>query len=127
VDILAAQGPGYTWDQTPESVEARIAAPEGTIGRDVRVEVLPHRIRVAVRDAVLLDGRLTGQVVAADAGDYEWELVPAAGGGGPAILVSMHKRCAQSTGRRHAPHTPSDGRPRASMRACARLWCICVC
>jgi CS domain len=83
-----AQGPGYTWDQTPEAVELRLPLPVGTASREVRVEVLPLRIRAAVRGAVLLEGRLGGQVRAADTGDFEWEVA------GDQLVVTMQKRCA---------------------------------
>ncbi len=85
------QGPGYTWDQTPESVEAQLAVPEGIAARDVRVDVKPTRMRVMLRDAVLLEGRLCGEVRAADEGDWEWEL--AGDSDARHVALTLSKRC----------------------------------
>ena len=54
------------------------------------MKVLPLRIRVAARDAVLLEGRLGGQVKAADTGDFEWELMNSANDG-TRLVVTMQK------------------------------------
>ena len=62
--------------------------PVGTASREVKVEVMPLRIRVAARGALLLEGRLGGQVRAADTGDFEWELA------GDVLVVTLQKRCA---------------------------------
>lgn len=64
--------------------------PAGIASRDVVVKVLPLRIRVAERDAVLLEGRLGGQVKAADTGDFEWELMNSANDG-TRLVVTMQK------------------------------------
>jgi hypothetical protein len=69
-------------------VELRLPLPVGTASREVKVELMPLRIRVAARGAVLLEGRLGGQVRAADTGDFEWELA------GDALVVTLQKWCA---------------------------------
>jgi len=84
--LCGGTGPGYSWDQTPESVELTVRLPAGAAARDVRVEVKPTRLRVTLRGAVLVEGRTGGEVRAADEGDWEWELVDGV------LLVTLAKR-----------------------------------
>jgi len=89
-----AQGPGYTWDQTPESVEARLLLPAGCRPRDVLLEVRPRRLRVLLLGgALLLDGALGGEVLT-QPGDYEWDCVDDAVDveGGRLLLLTLTKR-----------------------------------
>lgn len=73
--LTLLQGPGYTWDQTPETVEARLLLPAGCRSRDLLLEVRPRRLRVQlVSGAVLLEGALGGEV-RTELGDYEWDCV----------------------------------------------------
>jgi len=68
------QGRGYVWDQTPEGVEVEVALPAaGASPRDVAVEVKPSRVRISLRGEVLLEGRLSGEVLAEE-GEWEWEV-----------------------------------------------------
>ena len=61
------------WDQTPESVEVELPLAEGSGARDVEVEVKPSRVRISLRGAALLEGRLGGEVLAEE-GEWEWEV-----------------------------------------------------
>jgi hypothetical protein len=75
-------------------VELFVAVPAATAARDVAVEVKPRRIRVAARGCVLLEGALGGEVRAADAGDWEWELGAAGGDadGARTVTLTLSKR-----------------------------------
>ncbi len=78
-----------------------MAVPPATAARDVALEVKPRRIRVAARGCVLLEGALGGEVRAADAGDWEWELADASGDaeeGGRVLAVTLAKRCVPARG-----------------------------
>jgi hypothetical protein len=96
--LSTGQGPGYAWDQTPESVEVELSLPAGGpfTGRDVRLEVLPRRLRVLLRGSVLLEGSLCGEVSSTE-GDWEWELISLSAGvvGAPQqqkLAISLAKR-----------------------------------
>jgi len=87
------------WDQTPEAVEVELSLPaDGAEAkpRDFQVEVKPTHLRVSLRGAVLLEGRLAGKVQS-DEGEWQWELAAsedAEDSRSRMLRITLTKRCA---------------------------------
>jgi hypothetical protein len=55
---LQAEGVAVTWHQTTDEVVIKVPVDQSVRGKEVDFEVHPTRLRLAVREAVLLEGSL---------------------------------------------------------------------
>jgi len=63
------QGLAVAWKQGPDEILVRVPIAEGIRGKDVQWEVHPARLRLAVKDEVLLEGDFGGHRVELDGKD----------------------------------------------------------
>ncbi|KXZ47378.1 hypothetical protein GPECTOR_36g99 [Gonium pectorale] len=92
--LLKTGGPladRITWAQTTDEVQVTVPVPEGVRGRDVKFEIHPRRLRLAVRGEAVLEGSL------ADAGEVRvddcfWTLEADPADGSRHVAITLSKR-----------------------------------
>mmetsp|Transcript_57811 Transcript_57811/g.163139 ORF Transcript_57811/g.163139 Transcript_57811/m.163139 type:complete len:254 (+) Transcript_57811:77-838(+) len=93
-----AVGERYVWSQSPEEVQVHVLVPEGTLAKEVTVEVSEHRLSVRRQgcDGPLLAGDWEFPIAPEE--DLDWEVAGLAGR--RAVRVAVRKKPAPMDGMR---------------------------